>query len=173
VGEKAYSLLQSVMAERGQSALGQVVLARREQLVLVRPLGRLLVMTVLSHAGEVREPAAFEAELGAGKPSRAEVELARKLIDEATLETFDLSGYPSGYTERLRKLIELKLEGREIVRAPAPEEPQVVELMEALRASVARAEKSQARTPAERKASKKSAPSARKRRTGSRGRKTG
>ena len=66
------------------------------------------------------------------------------------------------------------MEGREIVAAPAPEEPQVIELLEALRSSVARTQKAQARTPRKRKAAKKVAPSARKKPTASgRKRKTG
>ncbi len=104
-----------------------------------------------------------------------ELELARKLIDAATLDTYDPACYKNQYTERLTELIEAKVEGREIVAAPAPEEPQVIELLEALRSSVARAEKAQARTPRKRKtAKKKMASSARAKRTVSgRKRKTG
>ncbi len=87
---------------------------------------------------------------------------------------YDPAGYKNQYTERLTELIEAKVEGREIVAAPVPEEPQVIELLEALRSSVARAEKAQARTPRKRKAVKKMAPSARAKRTASgRKRKTG
>ncbi len=60
VGQKAYALIREVMNERGQSALAKIVLSRREQLVLLRPFGRLLVMSVISYAGEVKDPAAFE-----------------------------------------------------------------------------------------------------------------
>ncbi len=174
VGQKAYSLIREVMTERGQSALAKIVLSRREQIVLLRPLGRLLVMSVLSYAGEVKEPTAFEDEVEEGGITAPELELAGKLLDAATLDTYDPACYRNEYTERLTELIEAKVEGREIARAPAPEEPQVIELMEALRASVARAEKAQARTPRKRKAAKKVAPSARKKRTASgRKRKTG
>ncbi len=163
------------MSERGQSALAKIVLTGREQIVLLRPLGRLLVMSVISYAGEVKDPAAFEDEVEEGQVTAAELELAGKLIDAATLDTYDPAGYKNQYTERLTELIEAKVEGREIVAAPAPEEPQVIELLEALRSSVARAEKAQARTPRKRKtAKKKMASSARAKRTVSgRKRKTG
>ncbi len=175
VGQKAYALIREVMSERGQSALAKIVLTGREQIVLLRPLGRLLVMSVISYAGEVKDPAAFEDEVEEGQVTAAELELARKLIDAATLDAFDPAGYKNQYTERLTELIEAKVEGREIVAAPAPEEPQVIELLEALRSSVARAEKAQARTPRKRKtAKKKMASSARAKRTVSgRKRKTG
>ena len=173
VGQKAYALIREVMNERGQSALAKIVLSRREQIVLLRPLGRLLVMSVLSYAGEVKEPTAFEDEVEEGGITAPELELAGKLLDAATLRAYDPACFRNQYTERLTELIEAKVEGREIARAPAPEEPQVIELMEALRASVARAEKAQTRTPSKRKASKKRASSARKKRTGSGRRKTG
>ena len=177
VGQKAYALIREVMSEREQSALAKIVLTGREQIVLLRPFGRLLVMSVISYAGEVKDPAAFEDEVEEGQVTAPELELAGKLIDAATLDTYDPAGYKNQYTERLTELIEAKVDGREIVAAPAPEEPQVIELLEALRSSVARAEKAQARTPRKRKAAKnakKMAPSARAKRTASgRKRKTG
>ena len=56
VGQKAYALLREVMSERGQSALAKIVLTSREQIVLLRPLGRLLVMSILSYAQRSRTP---------------------------------------------------------------------------------------------------------------------
>ncbi len=173
VGQKAYALIREVMNERGQSALAKIVLSRREQLVLLRPFGRLLVMSVISYAGEVKDPTAFEDEVEEGGITAPELELAGTLLDAAALDTYDPACYRNEYTARLTELIEAKVEGREIARAPAPGEPQVIELMEALRASVARAEKAQARTPRKRKTAKKRASSARRKRTGSGRRKTG
>lgn len=174
VGQKAYRLIREVMTERGQSALGKIVLTGREQIVLLRPLGRLFVMSVLSYSGEVKDPTAFEDEVEEGAIAAPELELAGKLLDAASLDTYDPAGYRNEYTERLTELIEAKVSGKEIVRAPAPEEPQVIELLEALRSSVARTQKAQARTPRKRTAAKKVAPSARAKRTASaRKRKTG
>ncbi len=174
VGQKAYGLIREVMTERGQSAVAKIVLTGREQIVLLRPLGRLLVMSVLSYAGEVKDPTAFEDEVEEGGITAPELELAGKLLDAATLDTYDPACDRNEYTARLTELIEAKVSGKEIVRAPAPEEPKVIELLEALRASVARKEEAQARTPRKRKAAKKRAPSARKKPTASgRRRKTG
>ncbi len=165
VGEKAYGLIRDVMARRGKSALAKVVLTRREQVVLLRPHGRLLLMSVLNYAGEVKDPAALEDEVAEGEVTAAELELAEELLDAATLGAFDPASYRNEYTARLTELIEAKVEGREITRAPEPEEPKVVELMEALRQSVASAEKSRATG----KRRKKTAASARKKRTASGG----
>ncbi len=174
VGQKAYGLIREVMTEMGQSALGKIVLTGREQIVLLRPLGRLLVMSVLSYAGDVKDPTAFEDEVEEGGITAPELELAGKLLDAATLDTYDPARYRNEYTARLTELIEAKVSGKEIVRAPEPEEPKVIELLEALRASVARTEEAQARTPRKSKAAKKRAPSARKKRPASgRRRKTG
>jgi DNA end-binding protein Ku len=174
VGQKAYRLIREVMTERGQSALGKIVLTGREQIVLLRPHGRLLVMSILSYAGEVKDPAAFEDEVEEGEVTAPELELAGKLLDAATLGAFDPACYRNEYTARLTELIEAKVEGKEIVAAPEPEEPKVIELLEALRASVARTEEAQVPAPAKGKAAKKRAPSARKRRTAAgRKRKTG
>jgi len=174
VGQKAYALFREVMSERGQGALAKIVLTGREQIVLLRPLGRLLVMSLLSYAEEIKDPTAFEDEVEEGGISAPELELAEKLLDATTLAAFDPALYTNQYTERLTELIEAKVAGKEIVRAPAPEEPQVIELLEALRASVERTEEAQAGTARKRRAAKKRAPSVRKKRTAPRRkRKTG
>ena len=174
VGQKAYALIREVMSERGHSALAKIVLTGREQIVLLRPLGRLLVMSLLSYAEEIKDPTAFEDEVEEGGISAPELELAEKLLDATTLAAFDPALYTNQFTARLTELIEAKVAGKEIVRAPAPEEPQVLELLEALRASVERTEEAQAGTARKRKAAKKRAPSVRKKRTAPRRkRKTG
>src|SRR5262249_62254930 len=67
-----------------------------------------------------------------------ELKLARTLIDASTNAAFDLACYPDVYTDQLRCLIEAKAAGRQIVAAPAPAIPPVLNLMEALQQSVAR-----------------------------------
>ena len=65
IGQKPYSLIVQAMIESDQQAIGQVVISSREQLVLLRPVGKLLAMTVLNHEAKVKAPAEFEDELDA------------------------------------------------------------------------------------------------------------
>ncbi len=173
VGQKAYALFREVMSERGQGALAKIVLTGREQIVLLRPLGRLLVMSLLSYAAEVKDPTAFEDEVEEGGISAPELELAEKLLDATTLAAFDPALYTNQYTERLTELIEAKVAGKDIVRAPAPEEPKVLALMEALKRSVKEAEVRDVAGRTSAKAKRKMAPSTPKKRAPKRRKRTG
>jgi DNA end-binding protein Ku len=190
VGQKAYHLLHKVMSEKGLYALAHVVLSGKEQLVLLRTQDRLLVMAVLSYDSQVKKSSAFEDELVDAAFTDAEVTLTEKLVEATMLGDLDLSAYKNPYTEQLTELIEAKVAGQEIVAAPAAEEPKVVELMEALKASVARIQegegaaprrkmaKSQPKKQAKKAGSKKStkkkmAPSTAKRATSTRKKKSG
>ena len=125
------------LAARRAEAIGQVVLSKREQLVLVRPLEKLLSMTVLRYASQVRLPETFAAELPAGEIDQQELELAGRLIESRTPGEFDLGQYKDAYAEKLLQLVEAKVQGKQLVAPPVEEPRMVVNLMEALRASVA------------------------------------
>jgi DNA end-binding protein Ku len=139
VGQKPYALIHAAMTMEAMHAIAQVVISNREQLVRLRPIGKLLAMTVLSHAHQVKLPAAFEDELVEIKSTDKELELTRQLIQAMATEEFDIGKYPDAYTERLSMLIQSKIEGEDLVSPPAVAEPQVINLMEALKASVERA----------------------------------
>jgi DNA end-binding protein Ku len=70
---------------------------------------------------------------------KQELKLAQTLIDASTSKKFDLSKYENRYTESLKALIDAKVEGKELVAPPQVEEPQVINIMDALRQSVAKA----------------------------------
>lgn len=137
-GEKAYQLLAEAMRETGMVALAQHVSRGKEHLVLIRPLGDGLAQHVLYYADEVR---AFD-EVDKGAPvavKPAEAQLARKLIEQLTAERFDPEQYHDHYRERLREVIERKIAGEEVaIPEAAPERGQVIDLMEALKQSLAR-----------------------------------
>lgn len=76
-----YQVLQQAMVARGVQAVGQVVLSKREQLVLVRPLAGLLCMTVLKYTAQVQLPEAFAAQLPPAAIAEQELKLAQTLID--------------------------------------------------------------------------------------------
>jgi len=136
-GNRPYALLVRGMVAAGVVAVAQVVIAGREQLVMLRPVAGLLVMSVLNYPKRVRAATPYRDELPDEQPTQAELALASTLIGASTLQDFDLQGYKDGYVENLTKLIQLKVAGQEIVHAPDPEEPKILNLMEALKKSVA------------------------------------
>jgi DNA end-binding protein Ku len=153
VGQRPYAVLLQAMEEEGRYAVAQVVMHGREQLVLLRPMDKLLAMTVLKYDAEVTKPQAFEDQAPRVELTGEERELAKRLVDFSTAKKFDHSAYREVYTEKLTKLIETKVAGEEIAAPPAQEPAQVINLMDALRASV------EAAQPAEGKPPKKMAPS--------------
>jgi DNA end-binding protein Ku len=136
-GNRPYALLVKGMIDAGVVAVAQVVLSGREQLVLLRPDGDMLVMSVLSYPKKVRQPADYRDQLPEETPTKSELDLAGTLIAASTLKDFDLKAYKDDYVENLTKLIRMKIEGQEIVKAPDPEEPKILNLMDALKKSVA------------------------------------
>jgi len=136
-GNRPYALLVRGMQEANVVGIAQVVIAGREQLVALRPQDGLLVMSVLNYPKRVRAAGPYREELPEEKPSEGELALANTLIQASTLAEFDFQSYRDAYVENLTKLIQLKVEGREIVQAPDTEEPKILNLMEALKKSVA------------------------------------
>jgi DNA end-binding protein Ku len=135
-GEKAYGLLAAAMEDAGLLAIARYAARGKDYLVALRALGGRLLMQQLFHQDEVREP--VEVPAARTKPSPAEMQLARRLIDSIATTRFDPSKYEDEVRQRIRKLIAKKAKGQEIeapdeVR-PAPAE--VVDLMSALKASL-------------------------------------
>jgi DNA end-binding protein Ku len=137
-GEKAYQLLAEAMHETSMVALAQHVTRGKEHLVLIRPLKDGLALHTLYYADEVRN--FDEVDRGATvtvKPGEAS--LARKLIEQLTSDGFTPEQYRDHYRDRLQQVIDQKLAG-EVVTSPETPSPkgQVIDLMEALKQSLAR-----------------------------------
>jgi DNA end-binding protein Ku len=168
VGQRPYAVLLQAMEEENRYAVAQVVMHGREQLVLLRPMDKLLAMTVLKYDAEVTKPQAFDDQAPQVELSGEERELAKRLVTVSTAKKFDYSTYRDLYTEKLTKLIEAKVAGEEIAAPPSQEPAHIINLMDALRASLANAEQQES---AEAKPEKRMAPSkgkdsrARKRKT--------
>jgi DNA end-binding protein Ku len=135
-----YGVLVDAMRQAGRGALGRVVLSSQRQVVLLRPSGRLLVLEVLHDPARVRAAAAWEADVPAGAATAAERALAAQLIALAG-GPLDWSRYGDTAAEELRALLAAKV-AQQPPRAPADEPVAVLNLLEALRQSVARARKS-------------------------------
>lgn len=139
MGEKPYVLLHKGMVDEKRFAIAQVVLNKKEQLVLLRPIDRLIAMTVLNYANEITSTATFNEEVPKLESSKEETNLMRSVIGATTVKNFDFAKYKDVYSEKLTQLVEAKVAGKEIVSQPQHEEVQVINLMDALRQSVAKA----------------------------------
>lgn len=139
-GERPYALLHQGMVKNRVVAIAQVVIAGREQLVLLRPHGRLLVMTGLHYPQRVRKAAEFESEVAEIDCKAQELALTNTLIAASTLADFQLDRYQDSYVTKLQKLVALKVAGQEVVQAQDREEPKILNLMDALKKSVAEAQ---------------------------------
>jgi DNA end-binding protein Ku len=137
-GAKPYALLASALRESNRCALGRWAARGKQYIVMIRPVEDGLVMQQLLYAGEVRSIKEIEIPKTEVKP--AELKLARQLIDAQSSETFDPTAYTDEVAARIHAAVEKKVEGQEITMAEAPEGggAQVIDLMEALRASLER-----------------------------------
>jgi DNA end-binding protein Ku len=132
-----YGVLVEAFAHAGRAALGRVVLSNQRQLVLVRTVGRLLLLDVLHYPAQVRSGASWEADLPPCTASDAERELAAQLIRLASAPV-DWTRYRDTSAEELVALIEAKRAQQTPPAAPA--EPTVLRLLDALKQSVAAAQ---------------------------------
>jgi DNA end-binding protein Ku len=135
-GQKPYAVLQKVMADEDRYAVATMVFAGREQIVVIRPMRRLLTATVLSFADQIKSPKAFEEEVPDEKVDAQEVKLARTLIEASTDEKFDFDKYQDEYSTKVMKLIERRSAGKHVAAARADEEPAIINLMDALKQSL-------------------------------------
>lgn len=139
-GNKPYALLRRGMQDGDVVAIAQVVLSGREQLVLVEPRDSMLVMTILHIAKKIRAADDYEDEIPEQDLSKEELALTETLIGASKIADFDFASYKDAYVEKLSELIQMKVDGQEIVEAPDREQPKIINLMEALKASVAAAQ---------------------------------
>jgi DNA end-binding protein Ku len=140
VGRRPYSLLLRALRETERAAVGRFVLWGKENLCLVRPLDGALVLETLYYAEDVRSMAEIAEAVEDTEVKEQELAMARQLV-ESLAGSFDPEDYRNSYRDELRAMLEAKLAGQEIVRPePAPEAP-VIDLMEALKQSVAAAAK--------------------------------
>ena len=144
VAAEAFAVIREGMA--GKAAVGKVALYGREYLVAIQPRENGLVMYTMRHATEVRSMSAIdELKSVPSKMKPDEVRLAKQVI--GNFETGgDLSQYKDDYQVELKKIIDAKIEGKEVVGPPEEEAPKVVNLMEALRQSLERVSTSKKRT---------------------------
>jgi DNA end-binding protein Ku len=136
-GNKPYALLARALRESERCAIGRYAARGKQYIVMIRPSGKGLVMQQLLYAGEVRS--IDDIDIPQGEVKDAELKLAQQLIEQQATDTFDPAPYVDDVRTRIESAIQKKVEGQEITMAEAPEGGgQVIDLMEALRASLER-----------------------------------
>jgi DNA end-binding protein Ku len=136
-GDRAYRLLAEALKETGRAALGQYAARGQQHLILLRPRNGVLVMEQLHYSDEVR--ATTEVPVPAGEVKPMELQLAKQLIDQTTNESFEPSKYKDTVRERVLEAIQRKVDGQDITADVAPaSDGKMIDLMEALKASLAR-----------------------------------
>jgi DNA end-binding protein Ku len=136
-----YSLLESAMEKKNRWGIGQVVFSGREQLAVVRPLDGVLTMAMLNYDAEIRKPAEIKSEFTRPQATGAKLRLAEDLISKWHEGDFDFSDYKDRYRQKVKEAIAAKKKGQDIVAPEEEEEPEVINLIDALKESVARAGK--------------------------------
>ncbi|HLF99660.1 MAG TPA: Ku protein [Acidimicrobiia bacterium] len=145
--EKPYALLREAMQQSGKVAIARFVMRTKEYLAAVRPRDDALVLSTMLFADEVVPVDGVEGLPGSGDLDKKELAMAEQLIAQLTTE-FDPSRYEDHYRQRVEDLIEAKAKGEVIVTQPAKEQDSggVVDLVAALEASLAEAERGEKRS---------------------------
>ena len=141
LGKKPYQLLRKALEATGRMAIAKIALRDREHLCALHANGPGLLMNTLNWPDEIRSVEGLKGLDGEVKINPKELEMAKALI-ESLADSFDPSRYKDEYREAVMRVVQAKIDG-EVIEAPAtPQTAKVMDLMEALRASVDAAKKS-------------------------------
>ncbi len=169
-GDRAYRLLAEALKQTQRVAVGQYAARGKQYLISVRPEANGLVMEQLRYANEIR--AIADVPIPKIEVKKPELQLAVQLVEQAASETFQPDKYEDNVRKRVLEQIQRKVEGKEITEEPA-EAPktQIIDLMEALKASLKAKGTGGERKPAKRVEGKapKAAPAAKRKVGGARG----
>lgn len=136
-GEKAFELLRAALMSEQKIAIGKTVIGTKDTLMAIIPREDGILISTMFYADEIKE---ILKQYNKPEVSQQELSMAKTLI--SSMDTpFDPSKYKDEYQERLRELIEIKISGKEIVASETNSAAKVIDLMEALKASVEKAKK--------------------------------
>ena len=158
MAEETFVVLREAMRKAGKLAIARLVLSSRERVVTIGARENGMFVCTLRNPNEVRGTAAYFDGIPEGKPDPEMLQLAEALIEQKTTD-FDPEDYEDRYEVALMAMIKEKLKGHKPIIAAAPERGNVVNLMDALKASLG-----QAKPPA--KSRSKAAPAGEARRQG-------
>jgi len=137
-GEKPYALLFDALKKTGYAGIAKIAMHNREHIVILRPGQNGVLMHTMYYSHEIRKVDEFRTDLSLVKEK--ELALATNLI-EALAGEFEPEKYHDNYRENLLRMIEAKKQGHEVVATPEPQQAKVVDILEALKASLAMAKK--------------------------------
>ena len=143
-GQKPYALLYDAMKRTGYVGIAKIAMHNREHIVIFRTGASGLLMHTMYYANEIRKVDEFHTDTSLVKDK--EVQLATTLI-ESLADTFQPEKYKDNYRENLLALIDAKVKGQELVTPPQPEGAKVIDIMEALKQSLAAVKKPAASAP--------------------------
>jgi DNA end-binding protein Ku len=135
-GKKAYQLLLAAMEESGYAAIAKLTMHQREHIVVVRPRAKGMTLHTMYYTSEIRQVAEYGQSDKTVEPKPQEKKLAEQLI-ESLAAKFEPEKYKDQYQEGMRAMIEAKQQGLEVAEAPHPKLAPVIDLMEALKKSIA------------------------------------
>lgn len=152
---KPYALLLEAMRRSHTVAIGKIAFREKEHLALLRPVGQTLIMETMFYQDEVRAMDRIGEWNTMPSLADREIEMAVQIVNNLTAP-FDPSAYRDEHRERLMEVIRKKVEGEQIEAAPGRSTGHVVDLMEALQASIHQTQRgkrrpSQGAAPARRK----------------------
>ena len=145
-GRKAYYLLVRTMEEAGYAAIAKLCMHQREYIVILRPRANGLTLHTMFYQNEIRQVAEY------GKTDTIEIKEQEKKLAEQLIESlaadFEPQKFHDNYHEQLKALVEAKQQGREVTAAPQPQLAPVIDLMEALKKSLAERQAAPKKPPA-------------------------
>jgi DNA end-binding protein Ku len=137
-GEKPYALLFQALRESQYYALAKVAMHNREHIIILRPGSKGILSHTMYYQDEIRHVEEFRTDTSLVKDK--ELAMAKMLISSLEAE-FEPQKYRDAYRDNLQKMIEDKIEGRKVVEAPEPHVAPVIDIMEALKRSLAEKKK--------------------------------
>jgi DNA end-binding protein Ku len=133
-GEKPYALLYEALRGTGYYGVAKVAMHNREHIIILRPGPKGLLSHTMYYRDEIRQVDEFRTDTSLVKEK--ELDLAKMLISSLEAD-FEPEKYHDAYRDNLQKMIEAKIEGKKVVEAPAEHVAPVIDIMEALKRSLA------------------------------------
>ena len=142
--EKPYRLLVRALDETAKVGIAKVVIRNKQHLAALRTFEGVLLLETMYYADEVRSPQSLDGDIGSTRVQKAEVEMAKSLVENLS-DTFKPEKYDDHYRKELLDLIKAKAKGQPLPEPAEEQEAEVVDLMAALRESVERTKKQRKR----------------------------
>ena len=154
LAQEAFGVIRQAMEKSGQIALGRVVIGTRERILALEPRGKGILAYTIRTDAEVRKPDEIFDAISAAKPDAGMISIAERIIEQRE-GPFDPSQFVDRYEDALKALIEDKTKGHKPAKVEEPEATNVIDLMAALRASLAGKGKEAPKTAAKSKVAPK------------------